>query len=280
MSHENAEIVRALFEGWNAGDMDAFRELYDPDAVMRMAETWPEPGSYFGREAIMREFEQLRQTWDADAAEPISDFVDVGDRVAVRHIWRGAGQGPEAEVELTGVWTVRKGSILAAEYFRDIGGARKPGAVGPRRSRRRLSLRDTGRAMSQENLEIVRAIWAPWERGDFSAVGWADPQIEWVIADGPTQGRLERPCRDGCGLEREPEPLERVSRRSRRVPPGRRRPCPRALSVIARGKGSGLEVGRRLSQGASIHRLRDGKVIRLVTYWDRERALEAAGLSE
>ena len=86
---------------------------------MRMAEDWPEPGPYFGREAIMREFEQLRQTWDADAAEPIGDFIHVGDRVAVRHIWRGVGQGPEAEVELTGVWTVRKRRILAAEYFHD-----------------------------------------------------------------------------------------------------------------------------------------------------------------
>jgi ketosteroid isomerase-like protein len=101
MSEENVEIVRRLFEAWNAGDMDSFRELYHPDAVMRMAEDWPEPGPYFGREAIMREFEQLRQTWDADAAEPIGDFIDVGDRVAVRHIWRGAGQGPEAAVELT-----------------------------------------------------------------------------------------------------------------------------------------------------------------------------------
>jgi ketosteroid isomerase-like protein len=119
MSQENVEVVRALFEAWNADDMDAFRELYDPDAIMRMAQDWPEPGPYVGREAIMREFEQLRQTWDADAAEPIGDFIDVGDRVVVRHIWRGAGQGPEAEVELTAVWTVREGRILAADYFHD-----------------------------------------------------------------------------------------------------------------------------------------------------------------
>ena len=33
--------------------------------------------------------------------------------------WRGAGEGPEAAVELTAVWMVRKGRILAAEYFRD-----------------------------------------------------------------------------------------------------------------------------------------------------------------
>jgi len=120
MSKENIEVVRRLFEAWNFGDMDAFRELYHPDAVMRMAEDWPEPGPYFGREAIMREFEQLRQTWDGrDTAEPIGDFIDVGDRVAVRHIWRGAGHGPEAAVELTAVWTVREGRILAADYFRD-----------------------------------------------------------------------------------------------------------------------------------------------------------------
>ena len=120
MSQENVEVVRALFEAWNADDMDAFRELYDPDAVMRMAQDWPEPGPYVGREAIMRELEQLRQTWDGrDTAEPIGDFIDVGDRVAVRHIWRAAGHGPEAAVELTSVWTVRAGRILAADYFRD-----------------------------------------------------------------------------------------------------------------------------------------------------------------
>ena len=118
MSQENVKIVRASFEAWNAGDMDAFRELYHPDAILRMAEGWPEPGPYFGREAVMREFAQLRETWDADTAEVIS-VIDVADRVVVRFIWRGSGRGPEANVELTAVHTVRKGSILAAEYFRD-----------------------------------------------------------------------------------------------------------------------------------------------------------------
>jgi hypothetical protein len=62
----------------------------------------------------------LRQTWDGrDTAEPIGDFIDVDDRVAVRHIWRGAGHGPEAALKLTTVWTVREGRILAADYFRD-----------------------------------------------------------------------------------------------------------------------------------------------------------------
>jgi ketosteroid isomerase-like protein len=96
MSQENVESVRAAFEAWNAGDMDALREMHDPDVIARPPEGWPEPGPYMGREAVMRWFEQLRETWDVDALELISDFIDVGDRVAVRWIWRTAGYGPEA----------------------------------------------------------------------------------------------------------------------------------------------------------------------------------------
>jgi ketosteroid isomerase-like protein len=44
MSQENVEIVRAAFEAWNAPNMDALRELYDPDVVWRPAEGWPELG--------------------------------------------------------------------------------------------------------------------------------------------------------------------------------------------------------------------------------------------
>jgi ketosteroid isomerase-like protein len=54
------EVVKAFFAAWNAGDMDAVRELYDPEVVMRAAEGWPEPGPFVGREAVMRQHEQQR----------------------------------------------------------------------------------------------------------------------------------------------------------------------------------------------------------------------------
>ena len=82
MSQENVEIVKAALEAWNAGDMDAFRELYDPDAIVRPVKDWPEPGPFVGREAVMGWFEQLRETWDTDALETVS-FTDAGDRVIV-----------------------------------------------------------------------------------------------------------------------------------------------------------------------------------------------------
>src|SRR6266550_8399203 len=58
------------------------------------------------------------------------------------------GKGPEA-------WSTSN-SILTILSLLDRAGPRSRGPVGARRSRRLLSLRDTARAMSRENVEIVR----------------------------------------------------------------------------------------------------------------------------
>jgi hypothetical protein len=49
MSQENVEVVQAALAAWNAGEMDALRELYDPGAIVRAPEGWPEPGPFVGR---------------------------------------------------------------------------------------------------------------------------------------------------------------------------------------------------------------------------------------
>jgi len=113
------EVVRAANEAWNAGDMDALGELYHPDVIVRAIEGWPEPGPYVGREAVMRWTAQLRETWDADTVELTSDFIAAGDRVAVRMVWHGAGRGPEANMAMTIVQTVRDGRVFYVEYFWD-----------------------------------------------------------------------------------------------------------------------------------------------------------------
>jgi ketosteroid isomerase-like protein len=42
--------------------------------------------------------------------------------------------------------------------------------------------------MASANVELVRSIYAAWERGDYSSVEWAHPEIEYVITAGPTSG--------------------------------------------------------------------------------------------
>ncbi len=117
MSEENVEVAKAAFAAWNAGDLDAFNDTYHPEAIMRAPPGWPEPGPFVGREAIMREFEQLRATYDAEQAQPIGAFRPVGDRVLVRYLWKAAGLGPATSMELTVVYTIRDHLIYGVEYF-------------------------------------------------------------------------------------------------------------------------------------------------------------------
>ena len=77
------EVGRAVFEAWNAGDMDAIRELFDPDVVVRFEDTGRR-GPYVGRDAVIQQWKQQRETFDSHTLEPISEFIDAGDRVVVR----------------------------------------------------------------------------------------------------------------------------------------------------------------------------------------------------
>jgi ketosteroid isomerase-like protein len=119
MSQENVETVRAAFAAWNARDMDSFKDLYDPDAiVVRGLEGWPEPAPIVGKDAVMRLFEGLREAWDEDTLDSTS-LIDAGDRVVARQTWHAVGRGPDVKMDMTVVFTLRGGKIFLMEYFWD-----------------------------------------------------------------------------------------------------------------------------------------------------------------
>jgi ketosteroid isomerase-like protein len=134
--------------------------------------------------------------------------------------------------------------------------------------------------MSHENLELVRSIFAAWERGDYSSAEWAHPEIELVAADGPTPGSWTGVA---AMAEAWRETLSAFEELLSEADEYRALDDERVLVLMhfsGRGKTSGLEVGDIHMKGANLFHVRDGKVSRLVTYWDRERAFADVGLEQ
>ena len=112
--------------------------------------------------------------------------------------------------------------------------------------------------MASANLHLVRSIYAAWERGDFSSVDWAHPEIEFVVVDGPSPGSwagvagMADAWRDFLGAWEEWH-VGAVD--EYRELDGERVFVPAHFS--ARGKASGLEVGQVGGKGAALFHLRD-----------------------
>ena len=128
-------------------------------------------------------------------------------------------------------------------------------------------------------LDLVRSIYAAWERGDFSAVEWAHPEIELVIGDGLTTSSWV-----GVAAVTEAGRDFRSTWEDWReeVEEYRELDSERVLVLTRRsghGKTSGLEIGELQTRGAMLFHVRGGKVTRQVFYWDRDRALADLGLA-
>ena len=129
-------------------------------------------------------------------------------------------------------------------------------------------------------MEIVRSIFAAWARGDFSSAEWAHPEIEFVVVDGPTPGSWTGVTAMAAAWR---EALSAFDVLHCEADDYRALDDERVLVLMhlgGRGKSSGLDVGDVQMNGANLFHVRDGKVTRLVLYWDRERTPVDAGLSE
>lgn len=131
-----------------------------------------------------------------------------------------------------------------------------------------------------ENLDLVRSIYADWERGDFGSDAWAHPRIEMVNPDALLPDNITgvtgmaQNWRDWLstweGFRVGADEYVELD--------------PERILVLAhfsgRGKASGVELGQTVRKGASVFHVRGGKVTRLVLYLNRDRAFADLGLKE
>ena len=130
------------------------------------------------------------------------------------------------------------------------------------------------------NLDLVRSIYAAWERGDWGASEWADPRIEFVVADGPDPRSIEgkeamaaewraflTAWTDYTIFAEEYRELDEQRVLVR-------------LNATGRGKASGVEIAGSSIRGANIFHIEAGRVKRLVIYFDHRGALADLGIEE
>jgi ketosteroid isomerase-like protein len=135
--------------------------------------------------------------------------------------------------------------------------------------------------MSRENVELVRSIYAAWERGDFGETDWVDPEIDCrFVGDTPTAGTskgldgMATAWREWLSAWQDfhVEDAEYRELDEERV---------LVLARFAgRGKTSGLEIGQVWTRAASVFQIQNGKVTKLLLYTDHERALADLSPSE
>ena len=125
-------------------------------------------------------------------------------------------------------------------------------------------------------MEIVRDLFERWNRGDYTKIEWADPDIEFVMqtpGGGSWRGIDEMRTawldflKVWQGFSGEPEEIIDVGDQVL------------ALNRFGgRGRESGVPI--RDMQGAALFRFEGDRVVRLVLFGNQGEAREAAGLSE
>jgi ketosteroid isomerase-like protein len=140
--------------------------------------------------------------------------------------------------------------------------------------------------MSQENVEVVRAMWDAWKRGDLAAVfEFYDPAVEWDMTHSYVPDMRVYHGHDGIRdffrewwaffAEYAIEPEEFIAADENVV-----------VRVTQGGRGrdspADIEMPGYLEMGRSwvVYRLRAGRAVRVEIYREEAEALEAAGLRE
>ena len=130
--------------------------------------------------------------------------------------------------------------------------------------------------MTEANVDLVRSIYEAWEAGDFSRVEeWAHPEIECASFGGPIAGGYLGTAAIEAGWRALLETLDNVKPQAQEI----RDIDEERVLVLSCLRGRDKDSGEPVEQlRANLFRIRDGRVVRLIFYWNRGRAFADLGL--
>jgi ketosteroid isomerase-like protein len=113
---DGVELVRAIIEALNRGDLDEMLGHMHPDFEWRPLEASPVARVCHGHEQVRRYVEDWLGTFESLRLE-LEDPTQVADRVVavVRGHGRGRASGVQLESRFCQVWTLRDGKAVAME---------------------------------------------------------------------------------------------------------------------------------------------------------------------
>ena len=116
MSEENVEKVRAVFAAHNRGDLDAWMDLYDPEAVLETLLL----GTHHGKEAMRSLYEENQANQSGYTVAPV-ELIDAGDKVITVVQVGGAGSASQIALDdqIAFIHTFKNGLVLREQTFRN-----------------------------------------------------------------------------------------------------------------------------------------------------------------
>jgi len=130
----NADVVRAIYTAFAAGDIPGVLGHFHDDIVWNEAENFPyaDGNPYKGPEAVLRGvFARCGGEWDGFAVE-IDEIVDAGDTVVAfgRYLGTYNDTGKPQRTQIAHVWRLRDGKVTRFQQHADtLHVARVTGAV-------------------------------------------------------------------------------------------------------------------------------------------------------
>lgn len=129
---DNEQILRASYAGLNQGSVEAAVAILSPEAVWSESADFPGGDVFRGRDEIDAFLRHFLESW-SEFHQEIVEVTQAGDRVALVIELRAVGRtsGAEVTARYAHVWTLRDGTGVAVDAYRDAEAAVRAVASPP-----------------------------------------------------------------------------------------------------------------------------------------------------
>jgi ketosteroid isomerase-like protein len=121
MSQVNLDLVQRAYDLWNAGDMEAAKRMYAPDATMSTPPDWPDSITSSDRDEMFERLVENRALFESDRLLP-ERWIEADDCVIVPTRWCGVPRGASAELQVFVVpmFTIRGDRIVRLDWYSGV----------------------------------------------------------------------------------------------------------------------------------------------------------------